>query len=101
MDRHETTKNKTQKKQSNNDNPNNKHVQPNHTRSSHLRSRCGYPDAIINGVREDAGEHVPLPVNLTSVDFVKQSHHHKSVEDDGEMLGGYGIGPISARIDIK
>lgn len=65
------------------------------------RSRS-YPNAIIDRIGKDAFENITLSVDLSSVDFVKQSHHDKCVENNGEMLGGFGAEWLAtSRIDIE
>ena len=51
-----------------------------------LRYKSGYPNTVKNGIGENALEHVALAVNFTRVYFIEEGHHHKSVEDYGEML---------------
>ena len=68
----------------------------------YLRGRRGYPNAVIDGISENALEHVALAVNLSGVDLVKESHHHERVEDDGEVLRRCcGVRLVSTRIDIQ
>ena len=44
------------------------------------------PDDVVDRVGKHTLEHVPLPVDLSRVDFVEQGHHDERVEDDGEVL---------------
>lgn len=42
-------------------------------------------------VGKNAFEHIPFSVHLSRIDFVKDLHHHKCVEQDSQMLGWTGI----------
>lgn len=57
----------------------------------HLADHGPYPDAVVDGVGEQALEDVALAVDLPSVDLVEEGHHDEGVEDDGEVLGGWGV----------
>lgn len=48
-------------------------------------------DAVEDGVGEETFEDVPLAVNLARVHLIEERHHHKSVEDDSEVLRGKGV----------
>lgn len=49
------------------------------------------PDNVIDGIREESEEDVPLAVDLPGIDFVEESHHNEGVEDHGEMLRWRGV----------
>jgi len=51
-----------------------------------LNNKSGDPNADEKWIAVESFEDVAFAVNLTSIDLVKQRHHHKSVEDDGEVL---------------
>jgi len=40
-------------------------------------------------------------MNLTSIDLIKQSHHHKRVEDDCEVLVGSCTERLSTTVHVK
>ncbi len=43
-------------------------------------------DGAEDHVIEDALKNISLAVDLSSVNFVKELHHHKCVKDDGVVL---------------
>ena len=54
--------------------------------SLYLRSKRADPDGDKDDVSIETLEDVSLSVNLACVDFVKERHHYKRVENHSEML---------------
>jgi hypothetical protein len=52
----------------------------------YLYQKSCKPNDEENRIAKDATKNVSLPVNLASIDLIKQRHHYKSVEDHREML---------------
>ena len=50
-------------------------------RNFNLGNESHNPYDVVDGIREEANEDIPLAVDLASVDFVEQSHHDKSIEN--------------------
>ena len=61
-----------------------------HTQQGDLDDERDNPDADEQRVADKSLEDVAFPVDLACVDLIEQSHHHKRVEDDGEVLCGAG-----------
>lgn len=72
------------------------------TNRTHLHDDGSQNDGAEDGIPEDAVEHVPLPVDLASVEFVEDLHQDKRVEHNGVVLGGGRVeGGVSATVDVK
>jgi len=68
----------------------------------HLSCKCPQHHRAEDGVAVDGLEDVPLPMDLACVDLVEQLHHDKGVEDDGVVLGGWGVERgVPATVDVK
>lgn len=53
---------------------------------NHLRGTSANPNGIEDGIGEDAFENIPLTMNLSGVEFIKQCHHDKRIEDNSKVL---------------
>ena len=58
---------------------------------SYLSNGSDEEDAVEDGIGEEALKDVSLAVNLARVHLIEKRHHHKGVEDDGEVLRGQGV----------
>ncbi len=52
---------------------------------THLPNKSNDPDGVVDGIGEEADEHVPLAVDLPGVDLVEERHHDERVEDHREV----------------
>lgn len=55
---------------------------------TYLRQAGTDPNTVKNGVGKYSLEDVSLAVNFSSIEFVEQRHHDKSIENNGKMLSG-------------
>lgn len=76
-------------------NNHNKHTNK-HTNKTYLRSRSADPYRIEDGVSKQPLEHISLAVYLARVDLVEERHHDERVEDDREVLRGFGAQRLPA-----
>ena len=53
----------------------------------YLGNESNDPNDVVDGIGEEASKHVPLAVDLASVDFVEQCHHDKSIENNCKVNG--------------
>lgn len=58
---------------------------------SHLADECAQNHRTKDEVAEDARKDIPLSVDLAWVDFIEKLHQHKSVENNGVVLAGWGM----------
>jgi len=70
--------------------------------SGYLGYKRADPDGDEDDVAVESLEDVPLTVDLTSVDLIKQRHHNERVEDDCEVLCWLGVkSALSAAVNVK
>ena len=55
-----------------------------------LSNERANPDGVVDWIGEQSDKDVPLSVDLSGVDLVKDGHHDEGVEDHGEVNGGRG-----------
>lgn len=53
---------------------------------AHLHSKCAKNNGAEDGVPEDAIKDVPLSMDFSGVNLVKELHHDEGVEDDGVVF---------------
>lgn len=61
-------------------------VLENNLNLNYLNYKSSKNNCAKDEVIKDALENIPLAVDLASIDFVEDLHHHKGVEDDGVVF---------------
>lgn len=56
--------------------------------SPHLDDERAEDDGAEDNVVEDTVKDIPLTMDLAGIDFIKELHQHKGVEDDGVVFRG-------------
>lgn len=75
---------------------------PGAVKSNYLDDESSQNHTAEDGIAVDALKHIPLAVDLASVDLVEELHHDEDVEDDGVVFRGRGVqGHIATVVDVK
>lgn len=67
-----------------------------------LHAEGAQHDAAKDGVAKDAIKHIPLSMNLASIDLIEELHEDEGVEDDCVVLGWRRVQwSIAPAVDVK
>lgn len=71
-------------------------------RWTYLNNKSPKDDGTEDQIIENAFKDISFPVDLPCIDFIKQLHHHKGVEDDGVVLRGGSVKRgITPTVNVK
>lgn len=71
-------------------------------KASDLHGKSAQHNAAEDRVAKDAIKHIPLSVDLASIDLIEELHEDEGVEDDCVVLGGRRVQwSIAPAVNVK